>query len=377
MAEAGIEGSRLVAHSAHSEPERALAEALGAIGRQLAAEGAGPGALTEMVWHAADPAAFHPSRRVIDLAYREVFTGIRPPVSIRHAAQRGLTVEAAWRAVPASAEPVWGDFSMAALAREYSPRGQVPDMGAVFAAWTRDGERFRRRHQALDLAYGPNASQTLDLYRPAATGAPPPVWVWIHGGYWQATTKAQNAHLAAGMLRAGFAVANLDYTLAPDADLAAITAEIGTALRFLAREAGRLDIDVARLHVAGHSAGGHLAAMAALDAEGPPVRSTLLVSGLFDLAPIAALPMGRLLGLDDAATIARLSPLRHRPPAGLRVGVAVGGRETDEFKRQSHAMAEAWGAPAPLVAEGRNHFDLLDGLVEGELLALALRTAGG
>ena len=46
--------------------------------------------------------------------------------------------------------------------------------------------------------------------------------------------------------------------------------------------------------------------------------------------------------------------------------LAVGGSETDEFRRQTQVMAANWSALSPKVIEvaGRNHFDVLDGLVE-------------
>lgn len=365
------------AASAATPPEAALRAALSDAARQLAAAGGGPHHLTAMTWRAAVPAAYHPSRRTIDLAYRGVLGGFRPPVRLeRGGAADGLVIEVEAKIpAPAPAAPVWGGYSLPDLARQYSPRGQVPDMGAVFAGWTAAGGAFRPDHAALDLAYGPSAAETLDLYLPAGQRGPAPVWAFIHGGYWQASTKEQHAQFAAGMLDAGFAVANIEYSLAPERDLKGIVAQIRAALSFLGREAAGLGIDAGRLHVAGHSAGGHLAAMAAVDPDGPPVRSALLLSGLFELEPLGLLPVGRLLGLDSAAAVDALSPARRPAPQNVRIGVAVGGLESDEFKRQSRLIAEAWGAPAPLVVAGAHHFDLLEGLISGDLLRLAIAVA--
>jgi arylformamidase len=129
------------------------------------------------------------------------------------------------------------------------------------------------------------------------------------------------------------------------------------------------------MHVAGHSAGGHLAAMVAADVTAPPIRSALLLSGLYDLAPIALLPVGRLIGLSTPETVGRLSPIKQKPRPGVRIGVSVGGLESSEFKWQSDELARVWGAPPPLVVQGANHFSLLDGLNSGELLSYALETA--
>ncbi|MDB5651492.1 MAG: hypothetical protein JWL62_3012 [Hyphomicrobiales bacterium] len=179
------------------------------------------------------------------------------------------------------------------------------------------------------------------------------------------------------MLRHGFAFANLDYGLAPETPLTEIILQIRRALTFLVGQADALGFDPARIHLAGHSAGAHLAALAAVDPQGPPVRSALLLSGIFDLAPLAHLPMGPMIGLDSEATIRRLSPISYPAPSP-RIGVALGGLETDEFKRQSAEMAAAWGARAPLVVPERHHFNLLEDLrTETVLLALALQVAAG
>jgi len=367
----------LVAHSPLRDPVAALREALSAILRGLVAAGCGPHHLTGMVWESADPAAFHPARHEVDLAWREVFAGFRPLITLRTGANEGLTVRASFAppAAPPPAEPVHAGYSLPELARQYSPRLQT-DMEALFRQWSEDGQAFRAHHRGLDLAYGPGVYERLDLYRPQGAGRAP-LWVFLHGGYWQASDKTQHAQFAKGMLDAGYAVAMPNYGLAPDTPLTIIVDQVGAALRFLAREADSLGIDPKRIHLAGHSAGGHLAAMAVLDPQAPPVRSALLLSGLFDLAPLRFLPLGRLLGLDDPALAARLSPLGHPPPRGLRISVAVGEKESDEFKRQSRAIAEAWGAPAPLIATDRHHFSLLEELNGGALLDLALATATG
>ena len=178
---------------------------------------------------------------------------------------------------------MFAGHTRAQLAAQMSPRNQVPDMGAVFAKWTADGAAARARlGGGLDLAYGPHRDQILDLYRPMGVQRPP-VWVFIHGGYWQASTKDQHAQFCTGMVEAGYAVANIDYGLAPETPLARIVEQVRAALWFLVREADNLSIDASRLHVSGHSAGGHLSAFMACDPLAPPLASAHPLSGVFDL----------------------------------------------------------------------------------------------
>jgi len=365
----------LTGRSEQDDPADALREALRAIAMQLGKAGAGPQHLTEMIWAAPDPAAVHPSRRAIDLAYREVFAGFRPKLLVTRAGVPGLVVTA-HVALPGPPDPhqVWRTYSLQQLALQYSPRSQVADIGAVFEQWTRDGNTFRQNHRGLDLRYGRDDAARFDLYRPAEI-ARPPLAVFIHGGYWQAISKDQNAQFAAGLVRSGFAVANLDYGLCPETPLPQIVVQIRGALNMLRREADNLAVDGSRLLVIGHSAGAHLAAMLAADADSPPIASALLISGVFELKPLALLPMGPILGLTDAAIVRRNSPINFRPRPGCRVALALGARESDEFKRQSTDLAGVWRTEPPLIAADRNHFDILDRLVDGDVLQLALKLA--
>jgi arylformamidase len=333
-----------------------------------------------MRWLAPDVAAFDPKQHAFDLCYREIFGGFRPPISIDRSVKDEFVVQARARiprAVPSG--PVWHGYALPDLAREYSPRGQVASMDALFAQWSKDGKAFRTGRSGLDTAYGESAFEKLDFFRPAGAGAgagaSPPLWVFIHGGYWQASDKDQHAQFVSGMLRAGYVVATLNYGLCPEVPLARIIEQIHAALDFLVANSKDLGFDPGSIHVAGHSAGGHLAAMVATDAEAVPVRSALLLSGLYDLTPLVLLPVGRLIGVTTPQAVEHLSPIKHKPRAGMKIRIGVGGLESDEFKWQSAELARVWGVPPPFLIRDANHFSLLDGLVQGDLLNHALETA--
>jgi acetyl esterase/lipase len=365
---------QIVAHSAESDPVEALRDALGDILAGLIAAGCGPHHLREMVWEAGRPDAFHLSRHAVELAYRETFAGFRPPISLAPRSEAGLTIRARHVAAQPLPDTLVDGYGLRELGRQYSPRLQA-DMKALFRQWSRDGEAFRSRHGAADLAYGPGRFERLDLYRPAgATRAP--IFVFIHGGYWQASDKVQHAQFSQGLLDAGYAVAMPNYGLAPDTPLETSLAQSVAALNFLAREADALGLDADSLHLSGHSAGAHLAAMVLCAEDAPPVTSALLLSGLYHLNPLGHLPLGRLLGLDDAARATRLSPIAQPRPRATRIAFAVGEGESDAFKAQSAALAASWQASAPLICPG-HHFSMLEGLNGGALLDLALRTAEG
>jgi len=210
----------------------------------------------------------------------------------------------------------------------------------------------------LDLAYGSRPRERLDYFASGATK--PPLAVFIHGGYWQRNDKDMFSFIADGPRPHGIDVALVGYTLAPDARLTDIVAEIRRSLTYLADHAADFGFDRDRLFVGGWSAGGHLTAMVA---DHPAVRGGFPVSGIFDLEPIALCYLDEKLHL-DAAEIETLSPLLILPKRIAPLRMFVGGNELPELVRQSTIYAEAArarGLPVTLtVMPGHNHFTILD-----------------
>jgi arylformamidase len=266
---------------------------------------------------------------------------------------------------------VWRDLDQAALDAQYNLRAASPDHPAYFARWAAASAAARERLPLRrDLAYGEAGTQTLDLF--TVPGAPAPLLVFLHGGWWQAMDKSDFSFIAPAFHALGIAVAVVNYSLAPAATVGAIVEESRAALAFLRRRAGELGIDAGRLAVAGHSAGGHLAAMLALDeaAFAPPV--VCAISGVFDLEPIRLCYLNRVLGL-TAAEMPGLSPLRllegRRGPIPMpRLLLAVGGRETAELRRQQAEFAACWQervAPPAIVEQPEDdHFSIMDRLAQ-------------
>lgn len=210
----------------------------------------------------------------------------------------------------------------------------------------------------------------LDLFG-ASPGEKRPVVVFIHGGYWRALGRAQSAFAAPMLADQGIACAVPDYRLAPAASITDIIGDCRRAIAHLWHHADALGLDRDRIVVTGSSAGGHLAAamaqpgwQAALDLPDQPLLGCLPVSGLFELAPLAASHVQAWMQF-TAAELAE-SPMRH-PPAGLRgaVALAAGAGEAAGFHRQSEAFADLTGWPL-LRIEARNHFDVILDLADPE-----------
>lgn len=288
---------------------------------------------------------------------------------------------------------VYRGYSADELQAQYSARAAVPEHPAIFERWRDAGAAYRETAVAagrarLDLAYGPDARERIDLFLPDGPG-PAPLHVFLHGGYWQSLARTDFSALAAAPNAAGLAVAIVGYPLCPDVTLARIVSAARAAIAWLAH-AGIPDIRATPMHVAGHSAGGHLAAMLALtdwagvDARmaARPFDAIATVSGVFDLEPLVHTRMNDALGL-DVDTARALSPLGAPPPAGCRLEAFVGGAESTEFQRQSQALVDAWGdrdgdtAVLRRVADC-NHFTVLDAVYapDGPMVAAALAATG-
>ena len=238
------------------------------------------------------------------------------------------------------------------------------------ADWARRSEPFRHAPSArLDLRYDAGPRHRLDVFPVDAPGAP--MLVHIHGGYWQMFDKDPYAFLAEGLSRAGFTLALVEYTLAPAARLDQIVAEVRRAVAWVIEHAKGFGGDPARVFVSGHSAGGHLTAMAMTDRR---VAGGVAISGLYDLEPIRLNYLNDKLRL-DAAEAERNSPILHLPAAAAPLVVAVGADELPELVRQSEEYAAAWtarGLPGRyLLVPAHDHFSILEELANphGAILA--------
>ncbi len=259
----------------------------------------------------------------------------------------------------------------------------------------------------LAVRYGKEEEEVMDIYEPplllssehaaaAATAtacatlpAPPisVVVVYIHGGMWQALGREHAGFgaisVCAGVTgdQAAAAFVAIDHTLAPKADLSTIVAQCARAIHHTSTL-----FPSARIVLAGHSAGAHLAAMMLLpdvwhDISGetatasttttttttpPPaaaaaattpvatasalavrerISAIALVSGLFDLAPVARCYANEALQLTPDQ-VERLSPLRRADElatvitsGGVRVLFAMAEHDPQEFRRHSLDMA--------------------------------------
>src|SRR5215470_10477280 len=238
------------------------------------------------------------------------------------------------------------------------------------AGWTARADAIRKAWTGkLDLRYGEGSRQRLDLFACGKPGAP--TLAYIHGGYWQMNDKEPYAFFGETLLPAGFNLAVIEYTLAPEARLDQIVAEVRSAVAWVIEHAAEHGGDSHRVFVAGHSAGGHLTAAAMSD---PRLAGGIAISGLYDLEPIRLNYLNDKLRLDREEAM-RCSPILHLPSQAGPLVVSVGLGELPELIRQSEEYWAAWQAKGLrgqyLPIPKHDHFSILEELASptGRLFA--------
>ncbi len=122
--------------------------------------------------------------------------------------------------------------------------------------------------QTLTYASRDGKDLLLDLYRPAGSARPLPVILFLHGGGWSGGTRTTGPDFKRFFAQDGFAMASIEYRLTPSVTFPGNVEDVKTAVRWLRANAGRLALDTDRIAIWGTSAGGHLAAVAALSPRG-------------------------------------------------------------------------------------------------------------
>jgi arylformamidase len=167
-----------------------------------------------------------------------------------------------------------------------------------------------------------------------------------------------------------------NYALCPHVTIDEITRQTRAALAWTLRNVQNYGGDPTRVAIGGHSAGGHLTAMAlqtewATDYGLPqdPFAGAILFSGLYDIEPLRYSYLQPQIQLDDR-TIRRNSPAFSVRPCKTPIWITWGGAETTEFARQSEIYHRAWSA-AGNTAELRavpdaNHFTVIAGFEKAD-----------
>jgi arylformamidase len=260
--------------------------------------------------------------------------------------------------------PDWSTLAQDARDGAYNNAAAVADSSAIVGHWEELSAAMRAQHPtSLGLRYGPRERNTIDFLK-AAGGAP--TLVFIHGGYWQMRSKETFTFCSTGPMAHGFNVAHMGYTLAPDATLDEMAAEIHAGLDFLVGALPELGADPTRIVISGWSAGAQLAAMGL---SHPAVKAGLAISGIYDLAHMRDIYVNSALRLDEAAVL-RNSPGLQDAGSKAPLVLVAGSAELPLMRWQSAAFAAhraMLGLPVQYEEiPGANHFTIMDELASPE-----------
>jgi len=267
---------------------------------------------------------------------------------------------------------VWGDMDQKALDDAYDQDVYAPNRPLIVTRRLAAAERARAViGQPQRVAYGPSQYEELDIFRTAAANAP--VNVFVHGGAWRRNKAADYAAQAEPLTRAGAHSVLIDFINVEQSggDLMPIYEQVRRALAWVWRHADTFGGDRNRLYISAHSSGSHLTGCVLTvgwrEEELPQdfCKGALLLSGMYDLAPVRLSKRSSYVTFTDAA-VERLSAQRHLDQLHTPLILAYGTCETPEFQRQTRdffAAVRAAGKPAELlVGEAYNHFEYLETL---------------
>jgi len=275
-------------------------------------------------------------------------------------------------AIRTKGPPVFLDMDQQALDEAYDQEIWAPNRAHVVG----------RRHAASDraraiigapqrVAYGASEHEQLDIFRTDRPHAP--INVFVHGGAWRRNRAADYALQAEPLIRAGAHSVIIDFVNVEQTggDLFPMYEQVRRAIAWVYRNAESFGGDRDRIYLSAHSSGSHLSGVVltrGLQEEGLPgdaVKGAVLLSGMYDLAPVRLSKRSSYVKFTDAA-VELLSGQRHLGGLHAPLILAYGTCETPEFQRQSRdfaAAVRAAGKPAELiVGEGYNHFELLETL---------------
>jgi arylformamidase len=203
----------------------------------------------------------------------------------------------------------------------------------MVAGWEQRSGELRKRHSAhRELRYGPRERNRIDFL---GVSGKAPTLMFIHGGYWQNRAKEVFSIFAEGPMAHGINVALIGYTLAPDATLDEIVAEIHAGIDYLAGQLPGLGAASDGIVVSGWSAGGHLTSMAL---SNPHVRAGMAISGIYDLEPIRHSYLNEKLKLDEAMS-RRNSPMSAAAGPLKPLSLVVGSAELPLLRKQTADFA--------------------------------------
>ena len=198
-----------------------------------------------------------------------------------------------------------------------------------------------------DVAYGVHHLHRYNVFSPAGpntrtNGGPAPIVIFWHGGGWTNGYRDYNSFMARHITALGCVLVSPSYRLVTEAKFPAAFDDAMAVVAHIRQHGGGFGGDPARIYLAGHSAGGHLAALVALRSP-TRVQGCLPISGILDLhhpSPAAGSLEERVytLVLSDAAQDAVMSPICWTPGNRVPFDLTVGEHDSARVRQSNRRM---------------------------------------
>jgi len=226
------------------------------------------------------------------------------------------------------------------------------------------------REVASGVSFGPQPRQKLDIWAPITPSEKPrDVVVFFYGGSWNSGDRALYGFAGRALAERGYIVVIPDYRLVPEVRYPGFVEDGAAAVTWVQREIARFGGNPNRIHLTGHSAGAHIAALLTLDAHwlrhsgasASSIRSFAGLAGPYDFLPFTS----------DAARAAfgqMPDPKPSQPITYARGDAApmlllTGGADTTVKPRNSKALAAAQtrarAKAQAMLYQGLGHSDII------------------
>jgi arylformamidase len=224
---------------------------------------------------------------------------------------------------------------------------------------------------------GADVRQSFDLYLPTNSTTKPPLLIFVHGGFWLLPDDDYRIGpaLAENLVNDGVAVALVRYRLAPAHRHPAQAQDVAAAVARLLKDADKYGFDAKRVYLSGHSAGGHLASLVALDQsylekhKAGAIAGVISFSGLYDLAPTWDISNNQRSATEktfgnEPAVLKRASPIHHARGDAPRFLIMSAFADFPGFALDARRFADALRSRGAKqihqhIFKGADHFSLV------------------
>ena len=269
-------------------------------------------------------------------------------------------------------EIAYKNFRPDEMEYQYNPRVSVPEYPELAKVRAAQARKVRERAKSwLNVPYGSSPRELLDIYAADKPGGP--VLIYIHGGYWRSGSKEDNCNFVPTFTQRGATVVLVEYDLCPQVTVSDIVRQTRASIAWVYRNIMRYSGDPGRIFISGHSAGGHLTAMALANdwtKEGLPrdmIKGAVATSGVYDLDMVMKISVQEQAQLTPELAKAN-SPFLHPPLVRCPLVVAVGGAEPQGWQQMSEdyfQFCKQSGMNAEyLVVPGANHYTMTEKLLD-------------